>query len=258
MVFQVGWQKAFTYRGASLVFVLLNLINIFLTIGIWTVVYQNHSSIASQSFSIFISYFVLVLLLNRIANSYVCEIVSFDHIKQGELSIYLLKPFSYFAYLILTELPWRIQQSIIMFPASIVLFMLFSKIIVINFYLLFFAFLIAFVGYILSFFIQIFFASFTFWLDDFHGIEAFLETSTLLFSGIGIPIFFFPPVLKTISAILPFQYILYFPISLALNKLESKQILMSSAVMAIWLLTLFFLNKYMWKKGLEKFTGEGI
>ncbi len=257
VILQIAGKRALVYRGIGLIYLLLSLINITLSILIWNVIYRNPSFQAEESFSLIISYFLAVLFFNQLVNSYVAGEVADEYIKRGELSVFLLKPFPFFLYEMLVEIPWRLLAFLMSFPAIAVFVLLYHNQINFSLPLIFIALLLIGFCYLLSFLVQMSFALLTFWFEDTHGIFSLIEVVTILFSGVGIPVFFFPPILKAISAVLPFQYMLYFPVALSLNRLSSLMTIQFFEMLLFWIIMLGFINWFLWKRGLKKFSGEG-
>lgn len=257
-IFTLSWRRALNYRSVGLIYLLLSLLNISLTIIIWSIAYQNPDFRTQETYSTYISYFLLVVIFNQLVNSFTAGEISDEHIKRGGLSVFLLRPFPYLIYEMLLEIPWRILAFLMSVPAIILMTILFNKFIILRIDLVILTFLLVPAVYFLSFLIQIIIASLTFWLEDNQGILNLTEILFLLFSGVGIPIFFFPDSLRFISRFLPFEYILYFPVTLALGKIPLLQILISLFIIAVWILVLSLVSKLLWRKGLKKFTGEGI
>ena len=257
-ILKLTWRRAFAYKGASAIYLTLTLLNNFLNIAIWSVAYLNPAFRAQETFSTFITYFILVILFNHIVHSFSMGYMSDQDIKRGELSIYLLKPFPYLMYQILLEIPWRIIQFTMSLPVILLLIITYRNFVSFDLRWVIGAFMLVPFAYLLSFFIQVLFASFTFWVEDMHGVGSVLEIATLLFSGAGIPIFFFPPALKVISMFLPFQYVLYFPVNLALGSLSVTQLVINMFTLLLWVVILGVIVRLIWQRGLKVFTGEGI
>ncbi len=258
VIFLISLHRALAYRGASVVFNTLFLINAFLNIAIWTVVLKSPTYKSLESFSSFITYYIILLFAHQLIQSYTGSMIANEHIKHGELSTYLLRPFSYLRFVYILELPWRLIQFLLCVPVTAILLTIFHTSVSLNWGyviigILFFPF-----AYTLSFLIQVFIAQFSFWFDDATGFLNLVEVLTLLFSGSGIPIFFLPPFLQKISALLPFQYALYFPVALMSNRLQINNIMFSLMMLTLWTVSFFWINKILWTRGLKKFTGEGI
>lgn len=257
-VFLLAWQEALIYRAANILYLVFSFINMFLTIAIWYVAFQNPVLSSKIPYSTFLSYYILVMFFQQITQSFIGGVVSDRHIKRGEMSSILMKPVSYFSYIICSELPWRFIQFLFSIPVIFVMVFLFR----VQIHLQPLWFLIALgmtpFAYLLSFCIQVCFGFFTFWFEDAIGLFNLLDILIILFAGTGIPIFLFPPVMKTLGALLPFQYMLYIPVVVALQKMSMWDTLKNFSILLLWLFIFSFLLRFMWKKGLQKYNGEGI
>lgn len=78
-----------------------------------------------------------------------------------------------------------------------------------------------------------------------------------LFSGLLIPISFFPSVFQKAFAWLPFQYISYIPVLIYLGKLRGLPLLAALAKQFFWVLALLFFSDLMWRWSSRKITIQG-
>jgi ABC-2 type transport system permease protein len=254
----VSWQRIFIYREVTLLYLGFSLINILLGISVWVVAARSPVFNSDVPLATFILYYILVIVFNPLVHSYTSGMISEQHIKRGELSVYLLKPFSYFGYILMLEIPWRIMQFLMSLPVAAILIILFRDTVVIRPWVIMSAILLTPFAYLLSFLVQVMFAYLTFWFEESKGFLNLLEVATILFSGVGIPLFFFPPFLERVSLFLPFRYVLYFPVTVAMQQVNSTEFITSCSVMIVWILAAGIAVRWMWKKGVRQFTGEGI
>jgi ABC-2 type transport system permease protein len=78
-----------------------------------------------------------------------------------------------------------------------------------------------------------------------------------LFSGLLIPISFFPAVFQEVFRFLPFQYISYMPVLIYLGKISGLGILKSVAVQVFWFAALVLLGHALWQWSSKKITIQG-
>lgn len=78
-----------------------------------------------------------------------------------------------------------------------------------------------------------------------------------LFSGLLIPISFFPQVFQKAFSVMPFQYISYVPVLIYLGKIEGTAILESLALQVFWIALLFAIGDAMWRWSSRKITIQG-
>ncbi len=56
---------------------------------------------------------------------------------------------------------------------------------------------------------------------------------------------------------MPFQYVVYFPINILLNRVVPGEIFQGIAMQIIWSILLWFIAKYLWNKGVHKYVAVG-
>jgi ABC-2 type transport system permease protein len=78
-----------------------------------------------------------------------------------------------------------------------------------------------------------------------------------LLSGLLIPLSFFPPSIRIISSILPFEHIAYTPLQIYLGRLSLAQTLRLLAVEYFWVAALLFLGHLWWLRATRKITIHG-
>lgn len=257
IIFSIAWQRALTYRGVSLIFTLFFLINVLLSFAIWAVALQSTADLM-RLFSKLVMYFSLLIFVHQLIQSYTAGVISHEHIKQGELSIYLLKPFPYLRYMFILEIPWRIVQCIFSLPVAAVCFFIFQRFFSWDVRYMILGSLILPLAYLLSFLIQLLVAHTAFWFDDATGFLNVIEVLTLLFSGAGIPIFLFPQILKQIGSWLPFQYAMFFPVATLAGFVSPDDYWRNVIILLAWIVGLGLVVSALWRRGLRRFTGEGI
>ena len=78
-----------------------------------------------------------------------------------------------------------------------------------------------------------------------------------LFSGLLLPISFFPPLFQKIFSVLPFEYISYVPVLIYLGKMTGPEILRALALQLFWVVSLLGLGDAMWRWSSRKITIQG-
>lgn len=105
-------------------------------------------------------------------------------------------------------------------------------------------------------------------LNFMTGIVAFFTMNTTgvqrakrviidLFSGLLLPISFYPDWAQAVIKYLPFQAISYLPNLIYLKKLQGLQAVQALAVQAFWFLVLYILGRMLWKLALRKVAIQG-
>jgi len=78
-----------------------------------------------------------------------------------------------------------------------------------------------------------------------------------LFSGLLIPISFFPQIFQDMFSAMPFQYISYIPVLIYLGKLSGLRILKALLLQVFWVFALATLGDALWRWSSRKITIQG-
>ena len=78
-----------------------------------------------------------------------------------------------------------------------------------------------------------------------------------LFSGLLLPISFFPPIFQKMLAVMPLQYISYIPVLFYLGKINGARIPQELGVQLFWVAALLAIGHLMWKWSSRKITIQG-
>jgi ABC-2 type transport system permease protein len=78
-----------------------------------------------------------------------------------------------------------------------------------------------------------------------------------LFSGLLIPLSYFPKPLQTISHWLPFEHIAYTPLQIYLGKLSIAEACLALAKEFVWIALLLWLGHLWWNRATQKITIHG-
>jgi ABC-2 type transport system permease protein len=110
-------------------------------------------------------------------------------------------------------------------------------------------------AFILRFVTQYTFAMFAFWVERANSIESFWFLFYLFLSGLIAPVQIFPPVLQNIVRWTPFPYMIDFPASILVGL--PVNIGQGLAIMVGWIVLFFGLNRWLWRRGLKRYSGMG-
>jgi ABC-2 type transport system permease protein len=82
-----------------------------------------------------------------------------------------------------------------------------------------------------------------FWTLDSRGVAMVANIFTTFFSGLLLPIAFFPDWLRQIAEVLPFQAMIYVPTAVFLGKVTGAALLLSLGQQALWFVLLALLGR---------------
>jgi ABC-2 type transport system permease protein len=96
-----------------------------------------------------------------------------------------------------------------------------------------------------------------FWLVDIRGVVTLSLTVSLFFSGMILPLTFFPSWLRTIAHALPFASIMQTPIDVWLGKHHGAELAGMLALQAMWAFVLLGLGRVTLRLGAKKLVIQG-
>ena len=96
-----------------------------------------------------------------------------------------------------------------------------------------------------------------FYLKSIMGIMRAKYYVIQLFSGLLLPLSFFPEKVRLVLEFLPFQTIAHTPLQFYLGKVEGEQLAQVFFQQMTWLLILFGLGHWAWRKAMAKLTLQG-
>jgi ABC-2 type transport system permease protein len=112
-------------------------------------------------------------------------------------------------------------------------------------------------GVVVSFAFRFIYNLAAFWLVDYRGVETMAITAALFFSGMILPLSFFPGWLETLAHALPFAAMVQVPIDVYLGKHHGAGLLGVLLLQAAWALALLALGKLVLAQGTRRVVIQG-
>lgn len=225
---------------------------------LWKAMYQSRSEYFGYDRAMMFSY----VLLSGFVRSVVLGTTTGEVariINQGDLSNYLLKPFSFFRYYMARDTADKILNAAFALVEMSLIYLVFHPPIIVQtepaVILQTFGALI--LGTMLYFSFSMTLGLLGFWLTDVWSVIFLTQVVIEFFAGGLLPLDMLPPQLFTFSRALPFFYFIFFPIKVYLGQMDTKQVAGGFFVGIIWVTGLTLLMRTVWKRGLKVYTAEG-
>jgi ABC-2 type transport system permease protein len=252
------WQRSLTYRFTVVAYRVGEIGEVLIVVLMWTAIYRNQQLISGLTLSEMITYILIGSFFHAAIRNFLADIIGRD-IKEGTLSMFLVKPMSYFSYVLSREVG-RMSLATIMSTASVFVTIFFFKTFIWNFNPLYGAviFLMVILAFITELLLSYLIGLVAFWTDEVIGLYSTIEKIRKFFSGGYFPINLLPLVFVKISFALPFAYSFFVPAQLYLKKLDLSSGLKGLGVQVVWVMILYGTIKIVWNRGLKKYEGTGI
>lgn len=259
-IFLLYFQIAFEMRGRSFVWFLYSVIPISIFLLFWQgAVNSQGGEISGWTLSTITSYYFLLLIASSMLISHIEDDVANEDIQQGKLSMYLLRPISYFISTLFLEIPWRILQGSFGIIITLAFVLFFGSFFAIshNPIVIVFSIIIAMLAFIMSFIFKTILGFTAFWLTDSRGLFQVTEALLVVFGGFVVPITLLPSLAEKIALIFPFAYMVYYPIIAFQGQLELSGLIRIISIQILWIIVLTVIQRIMWNFGRKRFTGVG-
>jgi ABC-2 type transport system permease protein len=259
-VINIAIQNTLVYRVNFLFRVLFGFIPLFALISLWRTIYEGQSSdIGGYTLHQMVSYYLLMTIVDALTAVNEDDWQIAADIRDGNISQFLLKPISYPLYRLCLFFSGRLVYASVAFvPIVILIFFLRQYFLWPADWTTFLFFGVSMVmTALLQFFLSYTLALMAFWL---------LEVSTLIFivfafeyiaGGHLFPIDILPAPLASFLMLTPFPYQLYFPVSVYVGKITGPALYQGLAVQAAWVVAAFFLARFVWSRGIRKYSAVG-
>lgn len=182
-----------------------------------------------------------------------------DEINQGTLSNYLIRPISYFSYWFAKDIGDKAMNVIFSVGEFVLLFLLLRPPLFIQTDLMYLsAFFVSLcIAIILYFLFNLLLGFIGFWSPEVWAPRFIFFITVSFFAGGYFPLDILPDWIFAFFQLLPFSYLLYFPLKIYLGQLSSVSIASGLLTSIAWALLLYWIARFVWKKGLQTYTAQG-
>jgi len=254
---RVGFVNTLAYRLRYYTGIVTYFIYVTVYYFIWKAIYAHSSSIEGFDFSHILTYIAVGWIIRSFYFNNVDQDMA-NQVIEGKLAMDLIKPVNMqFMYVAQAFGECLFRAGLLSLPTALVLMLIYPLRRPASLHH-FLAFLLS---VLFSFFIvaAINFAVGTLAvrLKSILGLLRAKYFLLELFSGLLLPISFFPEVFQRVFKLLPFQYISYIPVLLYLGKINGASIAVSLALQLFWVVALFLIGDAMWRWSSREITIQG-
>lgn len=204
----------------------------------------------------FIAYYLILILVNQLTYAQANWTVG-DVIRTGILNTWLLRPVPAIYHTLASEAAGKVVTLVFVIPVACLLSLILHPELHTspgNSGLALLALLLA---WALRFLWGYWLALLAFWTTRADALLSLQDTLVFLLSGIVAPVPVLPAALQTFARVLPFRYMVGFPVELLVYSYSPTEILYGFAWQIGWLAIALMLTRILWKQGLRNYTAIG-
>ena len=261
-VLSMGIQNTLVYRTNFLFRAAFGLVPLAATLFLWEAIYADKpagAAIGAYTLAQMVSYYLLVTVVDSITAVAEDDWQIAADIKDGAVSQFLLKPLDFLAYRLCLYLSGRvIYTSVALIPVAFFLFFQREYLVgpaePLRWIL---APLSVLMAGLLQFFIAYTVALLSFWVLDVSTFIFIQFAFEFLASGHLFPLDILPDGLHRLLLWSPYPYLLYFPVGVYLGRIQGADLWQGFALQLAWVGVAFLIARFVWSRGLRKYTAVG-
>lgn len=252
------WAETVSYRLSFIMWRFRVVLQILTIYFLWFSILPKNTNFLGYSQEGILTYILGTSLISSIVIASRSFIVG-EEINTGALSYYLLRPVNYFMYWFAKDAGDKAMNIAFSILELGILFLILKPPLFIqtNFLYILFFLISIFLAVIMYFFLSFLIGLFGFWSPEVWGPRFIFQILLTFFAGGLFPLDIMPKTLFFIFQLLPFPYLLYFPLKIYLGHLPIIEIYKGFFILIAWTIILYWFLQFVWKKGLRSYAAFG-
>jgi ABC-2 type transport system permease protein len=255
--FKTTFASMLQYRVSLFIWMISAVLEPLVYLIVWSTVSESRGgSVGDYTAAQFAAYFIVFMLVNQVTYTWIMFEYEY-RVREGLLSPALLRP----VHPIHADIAENISSKMISMPVMLViaggLALIFKPTLMFLPWTIL-AFVPAMIlAFLVRFLIEWTLAQSAFWTTRVSAFNQVYFVLVLFLSGQIAPLSLFPRAIQVLADILPFRWMIGFPVELILGRVSPVQALTGLAAQAIWLLISLGLVRIVWRAGIRIYSAVG-
>ena len=255
--FRTTFASMVQYRASLFIWMISQVLEPLVYLVVWsTVSNSSGGSVGGYTARGFAAYYLTLMLVNQVTYTWIMWEYEY-RVRQGFLSFALLKP----VHPIHSDISDNLSSKIITLPILVFVAGGLSLIFRPTAELTWWA-VLAFIpsltlAFLVRFLVEWSLAMAAFWTTRVNAINQMYFTLMLFLAGRIAPLSLFPRWLQITADVLPFRWMLGFPVELVLGRLTPTQVLIGLAAQAAWVIISLVIIRVIWRAGVRVYSAVG-
>ncbi|WP_410771682.1 ABC transporter permease [Fontibacillus sp. BL9] len=219
----------------------------------WHAVFENRTTVGDMSLQAMITYTMLATLLNNYMSGVGSQLA--NQVRDGSVAIELMRPYNLLDKLVALDLGSKISGTIReTLPMLLIAYLFLGVSAPASWEAVPMFLLSALLGILIGTQLDLIIGIMAFWLDYVWGLRVLSGAITLFFTGALVPISMFPEWLRVLSGFMPFQSMVFVPVSIYTGQLSGLAALQALGVQLAWLVGIIAVMRTVWSFAIRKVT----
>lgn len=249
------WASWMQYRAFFFVLAFGWMVPPLVSMMIWSAAAEE-GGIAGLSRGEFVAYYLILILVNQITYAQSNWTMG-DVIREGGLNTWLLRPMPSIFNVLAAESAGKVVYLAFVIPVAAVLTVILQPELSVPVHRLILALISLCLAWALRFLWGYWLALLAFWTPRADALLALQDALVFLLSGVAAPVLLLPDGLQTIARLLPFRYMVGFPVEILFQNIGTGDILIGLLLQVFWLAAAGVLCRIMWKAGIRRYAAVG-
>lgn len=259
LVISNSLQEYFAYRLNFILWRVRVVVSILISFFLWQTIFHSRNEVFGYQEGQMLTYILLITFLNGIVLSTQTFRVA-EEINLGTLSNFLIRPFSYFGYVLSRDISDKIVNSFFsVFEILLLVFILHPPVFLqTSVYWLGLFFITCLLAALLFFEIGMMLSIIGFWSRETWAPRFIFFILVTFLAGTYFPLDILPAPVYGFLQLLPFTYLIFFPLKIYLGSVDPAFLVKGFVIMFSWIIFMSIILRYAWRRGLKIYTAEGI
>jgi len=259
-LFDLGFQSTFVYRWNFILRSLFGIVPLIGTVYLWRAIFDSGSGqLGGYDYSKMLMYFAFTVLVENLITPTEDEWQIAADIRDGRISMSILKPLNYMAYRFTLYLSYRTLYTLVILPGiALIFFFLREHIVLPTSMMTWLAFTVSVImAGLIQFFIAFSLAMLAFWIYEITTVVFIVFSFEYFLSGQILPLDLMPAWFAGFIKWAPFTYELFFPVQILMERSTGIALREGLIIQTAWTLAGYLLATAMWRAGIKRYQAFG-
>lgn len=255
--FKTTFASMVQYRASLIIWMISHVLEPVVYLIVWSAVAATEGgSVGNYTPHEFAAYFIVLMLVNHVTYTWI--MYEFEYrVREGTFSAALLKP----VHPIHSDIADNISSKLVTLPLMLLIALglvpLFHPQLAPPLWAITAAIPALVLAFGVRFLLEWTLAQSAFWVTRVGAINQVYFVLVLFLSGQIAPLTLFPSPVQLLATILPFRWMIGFPVELLLGRLSPVQAVEGLGVQLVWLMIGFALFRIVWRAGIRVYSAVG-